>query len=297
MIDLIDLYSMDNVNSDRKISAVFDKDLPDTFIGDPLRIQQIVTNLLSNAIKFTENGTIKIIAKGHWDKPVYQLVLQVSDTGIGMSEQHIKQIFDKFTQADSSIARRFGGSGLGLSIVKELVSLMAGSIDVESEEGKGTTFTINLPMQTPKVVREAVTNVPVSQLKLRNTGDHKVLIIIEDNEANIFILSSYLDELGVQYDVARNGKEGLNEVKASTYALILLDLQMDEMDGFTFFEEFKKLPGDKLQNTRVVAVSAHVHQDIINRCKQAGMSDFLPKPVEIAKLHGLLEKYLDGKSS
>ncbi|MDO6477451.1 CheR family methyltransferase [Alteromonas sp. 1_MG-2023] len=294
--DLIDLYSMDNVNSDRKISAVFDKDLPDTFIGDPLRIQQIVTNLLSNAIKFTENGTIKIIAKGHWDKPVYQLVLQVSDTGIGMSEQHIKQIFDKFTQADSSIARRFGGSGLGLSIVKELVSLMAGSIDVESEEGKGTTFTINLPMQTPKVVREAVTNVPVSQLKLRNRGDHRILII-EDNEANIFILSSYLDELGVQYDVARNGTEGLNAVKDSTYALILLDLQMDEMDGFTFFEEFKKLPGDKLQNIRVVAVSAHVHQDIINRCKQAGMSDFLPKPVEIAKLHGLLEKYLDGKSS
>jgi len=294
--DLIELYAVDNDREDRKISANFSEDLPDAFIGDPLRIQQIVTNLLSNAIKFTESGSVKVSLSGHWDSGVYRLLLKVTDTGIGMSEENLQQIFEKFTQANSSIARRFGGSGLGLSIVKELVALMAGTISVSSKENAGTTFTITLPLQTPKAVMEKRPQSDKQISKLA-TADNSRVLVVEDNDANVFILTTYLEELGLTYDVAENGKQALEQVEKEHYDVILLDLQMDVMDGFEFFEVLSTEKPDIASKTDVIAVSAHVHQDIIARCLRAGMSDFLPKPVEITNLHEILLRYLNGRNT
>ncbi len=292
--DLIELYTVNNDKEGRRISATFSEDLPDTFIGDPLRIQQIVTNLLSNAIKFTETGSVKVSVSGHWDSGVYRLLLKVTDTGIGMSEENLQQIFEKFTQANSSIARRFGGSGLGLSIVKELVSLMAGTISVSSKENVGTTFAVTLPLQTPKAVmaKRPESDKQISKLK---AGANARVLVVEDNDANEFILTTYLDELGLAYDVAENGRQALERIEKQTYDVILLDLQMDVMDGYEFFEVLKAEKPEVAEKTDVIAVSAHVHQDIIARCLRAGMSDFLPKPVEITNLHEILLRYLNGQ--
>ncbi|WP_394220519.1 CheR family methyltransferase [Alteromonas gracilis] len=290
--DLIDLYSVDKKKKDVAISATLDKNLPEQFVGDPLRIQQIITNLLSNAIKFTNAGSVKVKAYGSWKQTIYFLVIEVVDTGIGMSEESVKQIFDKFTQANSSIARRFGGSGLGLSIIKELINLIGGTIEVSSEEGKGSSFKVTLPLRTPSYIRGPLKSESNESYQLERLDNEKVLII-EDNETNVFILSSYLDEFGVPYDVSENGRYALERLKDTTYSVILLDLQMDDIDGFEFYERFKLLQSNgKHSGTKVIAVSAHVHNDIIQRCQDVGIIEFVPKPVEIKSLFSLLKKYL-----
>jgi len=290
--DLIDLYSVEKKQKGVAISAVLDNDLPEHFIGDPLRVQQIVTNLLSNAIKFTEEGSVQVKASGNWNQTIYYLVIEVVDTGIGMSEESVNQIFEKFSQANSSIARRFGGSGLGLSIIKELVKLIGGTIEVNSKEGEGSSFKVTLPLRTPKHIREPLESEHNETYKL-DVSDKEKVLVVEDNETNVFIISSYLDEFGVQHDVAENGKRALETLKDDTYSLVLLDLQMDEMDGFEFYERFKLIQsnGEHLE-TKVIAVSAHVHNDIIKRCLDAGMIEFLSKPVEIKTLFKLLKKHL-----
>ncbi|WP_421134231.1 CheR family methyltransferase [Alteromonas sp. A079] len=290
--DLIDLYSVEKKQKGIAISAVLDNDLPEHFIGDPLRVQQIVTNLLSNAIKFTEEGSVQVKASGNWNQTIYYLVIEVVDTGIGMSKESVNQIFEKFSQANSSIARRFGGSGLGLSIIKELVKLIGGTIEVNSKEGEGSSFKVTLPLRTPKHIREPLESEHNETYKL-DVSDKEKVLVVEDNETNVFIISSYLDEFGVQHDVAENGKRALETLKDDTYSLILLDLQMDEMDGFEFYERFKLIQSNgKHLETKVIAVSAHVHNDIIKRCLDAGMIEFLPKPVEIKSLFKLLKKHL-----
>ncbi|MCW8109768.1 ATP-binding protein [Alteromonas ponticola] len=290
--NLLDVYSGEISRKNLTVEAHVDKRLPPELLGDPLRIQQILANLLSNSIKFTEQGSIDISVSGQWHRDFYQVRLEVTDTGIGMSEKSLSTVFEKFTQADSSISRRFGGSGLGLSIVKELVDLMHGSVSVESEEGNGTRFIISIPFKTPKPRTNVKRSDSAQDLSLAGVADKKVLII-EDNESNIFILESYLEQMGVNFEVVRDGESGLEKLQSTDYALILLDLQMDGIDGFEFFERFKhdRATGKRAQ-TRVIAVSAHVHDDIIEKCLNAGMDNFLPKPVEILELHRLMKTYL-----
>jgi two-component system CheB/CheR fusion protein len=226
------------------------------------------------------------------NQKIYYLVIEVVDTGIGMSKESVNQIFEKFSQANSSIARRFGGSGLGLSIIKELVKLIGGTIEVNSKEGEGSSFKVTLPLRTPKHIREPLESEHNETYKL-DVSDKEKVLVVEDNETNVFIISSYLDEFGVQHDVAENGKRALETLKDNTYSLVLLDLQMDEMDGFEFYERFKLIQSNgKHLETKVIAVSAHVHNDIIKRCLDAGMIEFLPKPVEIKSLFKLLKKHI-----
>ncbi|NMH60016.1 CheR family methyltransferase [Alteromonas ponticola] len=294
--NLMDVYAGEIARKNLDVNTHIDKHLPAEFLGDPLRVQQIMANLLSNAIKFTERGNIDIRVTGQWHQDFYEVKLEVSDSGIGMSEQSLSKVFEKFTQADSSISRRFGGSGLGLSIVRELVNLMQGTVSVESEEGQGTRFIVSIPLKTPKP-RNAGKSADVAQnLTLANINDKKVLIV-EDNESNIFILESYLERMGVNFDVVREAQAGIEQLKSTPYALVLLDLQMDGMDGFEFFEQFKaQFPPEKAKNTKVIAVSAHVHNDVIEKCRKAGMDNFLPKPVEILDLHRLLKNYLSDEN-
>ncbi len=291
--DLIDVYTVEIEKKNIEVSASFEKQVPEEFLGDPLRIQQIVSNLLSNAIKFTDKGKVEIKVSGKWKHEHFNLVLEIADTGIGMSKDNISRVFEKFTQADSSISRRFGGSGLGLSIVKELVDLMSGSVNVKSEEGKGTTFTVSLPLDIPSENGRAINKNSDSRPSFHYAGDEKVLIV-EDNDSNIYILSSYLDSIGIRYDVAHDAADALNKVESNYYAIIFLDLQMDGMDGFEFFERFKQCSGaSNVESTRVIAVSAHVHNDIIQRCHEIGMDNYLPKPIEMKNLCKMIQKYLE----
>ncbi len=292
---LIDAYSIQSADKNLSLVTKMDKNLPDKLIGDPLRIQQVLSNLLSNAVKFTEQGKIELEATGQGRKHHYELRLSVRDTGIGMSPEEISRIFEKFTQTDASISRRYGGTGLGLSIVKELVNLMEGDIQVESTKGVGTEFTLSLPLKLPGKGREEAKQKPETPFVInpRQAEDNPILVV-EDNESNIFVVTSFLDELGCVYDVARNGKEALVFAKNQFYPLILLDLQMDEMNGFEFHQALKQRQANRKGRhvSNVIAVSAHVERDIVEQCKSSGMQEFIAKPLQLSKLKDVLSRYL-----
>lgn len=294
---VLDVYSLEASKKNIKISTKIDKTIPNEFLGDSLRIQQILANLLSNAVKFTEKGKVEIIVDGQKGPDFYNIEFSVTDTGIGMDVTEINKVFDKFTQSDASISRKYGGTGLGLSIVKELTHLMGGDVSVESDKGQGTQFTISLPLIAAGKDKESSTDEPKSAKKKKLTvqkipGSTKILVV-EDNPSNVFIVTSYLDEMDCEYDVALTGVEGLELVKQRHYPVVLLDIQMDDMNGFEFFEAFKKLAQElKRDPSRVIAVTAHVHEDIIERCEKVGMDDFLPKPLELSKLNEVLISHL-----
>ncbi|MEC8010137.1 MAG: CheR family methyltransferase [Pseudomonadota bacterium] len=288
---LVNIYATQTNEEDVKFGIRFDKDIPDTLLGDELRVKQIIGNLLSNAIKFTSKGRVDLDINGYREGQLYNLNISISDTGIGMDEKELSTIFNKFTQSDSSITRRYGGTGLGLSIVKELVDIMSGSIHVESEKGKGTTIDVKLPMTIPQrsdKVKRLKDKVPAASTESKDLS--RRILIVEDNPSNVFVLTSYLDDWGYSYDVGMSGEEGLEFVRRNKYAVIFLDIQLDDMTGFDFF---KRITSEQIDSkASVVAISAHVHKDIINKCKEVGMQEFIPKPFEVEQLEQVLDKYM-----
>ena len=289
--ELVEIYSVQASRHEVALISHMDSNLPKRFVGDPLRLQQVIGNLLSNSVKFTERGHIELSVSGQDQGNFHQVVINVRDTGVGMEPEEISHIFDKFTQADSSISRRFGGTGLGLSIVKELVDLMLGEIVVKSEKGVGTEFEVTLPLRESdraQIDRELIMG---SEIPPQQVTDNRILIV-EDNRSNIFVLSAFLDEMGLHYDIAESGLEGLEYLRRTSYSIILLDLQMEGMNGFEFFDQLRDYQQTSQQDYQVIAVTAHVQNEIIERCRKAGMHDFLSKPLDMAKLKATLLKHM-----
>lgn len=293
---IIDVYSLQATEKGIDLALDIDQRMSDTYIGDPLRIHQIVANLLSNALKFTKDGAVKLRVSS-WDKgDVTNVQIKVSDTGIGIREEELQRIFDKFSQSDTSISRRYGGTGLGLAIVKELVHLMNGSIDLQSKVNNGTTFTITLPLIKHNDQQQALpspqnnsSSSPKRTLDVSNSS----LLIVEDNISNIFILSSYLDQLGCRYDVAESGQQGLNLIRKKSYDCIFLDIQMDEMDGFQFYDRLRAYEAEqRAAETPVIAVSGNVQKSVIERAIKVGMKTFISKPIEMSKLEQALADHV-----
>lgn len=248
--------------------------LRDRYVGDPLRIQQLLTNLLANAVKFTDKGGIDIsvgVADIWADRT--RLVLKVSDTGIGIASEKVPFVFDKFMQGDASTARTYGGSGLGLSICQGLAEAMNGSISVVSTPGLGSTFTVEIE----------VANSADAQVISRPSGasDKKNVLIVEDFEPNTVVLAGLLDTWGYSYDIARNGMEGVRFVERGLYDVILMDVQMPGIDGFECTRQIRALEEvTGKDRTPIVAVTAHVYDKDRALCLAAGMDGFLPKPLK-----------------
>ncbi|WP_303831624.1 PAS domain-containing hybrid sensor histidine kinase/response regulator [Asticcacaulis taihuensis] len=264
------------------LSVEYTGDLHDRYVGDPLRIQQILTNLLANAVKFTEKGGIDLsVGLIHADLDRTRLVLKVSDTGIGIPSEKLPFVFDKFMQADASTARTHGGSGLGLSICQGLAQAMDGTISVISTPGLGSTFTVdievgNSPDAQPIASRSAL-------------PDKKNVLIVEDFEPNTVVLAGLLDSWGYSYDIARNGMEGVRCAERVAYDVILMDVQMPGMDGFECTRQIREVEGKTGKDrTPIVAVTAHVFEKDRALCLAAGMDAFLPKPLKPAAVQKIL---------
>ncbi len=274
----------------------------DVLMGDRTRLQQVLMNLVSNALKFTDSGQIVIAAETRPDSDG-QVVLDLSvrDTGIGISADKLPLIFDKFTQADETITRRFGGSGLGLSIARSLVELMGGTIRVESHQGEGSSFFVTLRQDRAGELEAvdtaaAARTLPASLSSLlapRNVhrpvlgeNGRPLVLIVEDYAPNIMVLSLMLEELGYDTISAASGTDAIDIIKATAgpHYAILMDVQMQGMDGLETtrwirdLEAAKEVTGRGYRNT-IIGVTAHALAGDRERCLQAGMDDYISKPV------------------
>ncbi len=247
--------------------------------GDSLRLRQILNNLVSNALKFTESGHIELAV----NQSDGQLRITVRDTGIGMHPETLARLFQSFTQADSSTSRKYGGTGLGLNISRELAILMGGDITVESMSGVGTTFTLELPWRPCEA--------PVATSKgaaVHQDFNGKRVLVVEDNLVNQKLAVKLLEKFGITVALAQHGQEALDILKTARFDLVLMDCQMPVMDGYTA----TRLIRQSDVRTPIVALTANASADDRQHCILAGMNDFLAKPYTLPKLRDLLDRWL-----
>lgn len=270
-----------------------DAEVPRLLVGDPLRLRQILSNLLSNAVKFTAHGTIRAEVKlepgGPDGSECRWLALQVSDTGSGISPEKQDSIFDEFTQADCSISRRYGGSGLGLAIVKKLTELHGGRIQLQSEPGKGSCFTVLLPVAVSNNNAPSSAMSPAS-LQAAEAAERGPILLVEDNLINQKVVTSLLRKKGYHVDVANHGQEALDLLARQSYQLVLMDVQMPVLDGLEATHRIRSNP--RLACLPIIAMTAHAMNGDRERCLAAGMNEYLAKPVDHKQLLALVEEYL-----
>jgi PAS domain S-box-containing protein len=252
--------------------------------GDPVRLRQILANFISNAIKFTEQGEIRVVVSpSHaYEQGIY---LGVRDTGIGIPPDRLTAIFEPFTQADSSTTRKYGGTGLGLTICKRLAEMMGGQIGVESELGVGSTFYVDLPLPTAELP-DSQTGEMESAEVLVPPG--KRVLLVEDNEVNRKVALRLLEKLQLVVEVATNGVEAVQKATTNAYDLILMDCQMPEMDGY---EATRRLRAHGVR-TPIIALTANALQGDREQCLLAGMDDYLAKPIKLDELKRTLARWL-----
>jgi PAS domain S-box-containing protein len=265
-------------------------------VGDPTRIQQILINLVGNALKFTSQGRIAVTVDT-FPAPNEQadIRIAVADTGVGIPPEKLSGIFDKFVQADQTISRRFGGSGLGLSICRSLAQLMGGDVTVDSTPEKGSVFTlaIRLPIQAvEKPVQQNATLTSAPSSEKQTSG--KVLIV-EDYAPNIMVATMMLEHLGYASDVVRNGNDALKKIQEaeSPYIAILMDVQMQGMDGFETTRKLRELEQQKGFRHFIIGVTAHALAGDRDKCLDSGMDDYMSKPIHpdiLAKKLGQVRK-------
>jgi signal transduction histidine kinase/CheY-like chemotaxis protein len=287
------------------MSLHYETALPAFIKGDPVRIRQVLLNLASNAVKFTERGAVRIEVS-QLDGP--QIKISVADSGIGITEEQMNRMFLRFTQADSSTTRRYGGTGLGLAISRTLVELMGGTIGVSSEPGVGSTFWFTLPLVAadapPALADEAPAPVPVltgavgepaaaTAYVAADDAQEVRLLLVEDNFVNQRVAVYMLTKLGYRVDVAPHGREAIDMLGKCNYALVLMDCQMPEMDGFEATRSIR----DRNSTVRdhdipVIAMTANAFPEDRARALACGMNDFLAKPVDRSALAAMLAKWL-----
>jgi signal transduction histidine kinase len=248
--------------------------------GDLLRVQQIIMNLVSNSIKFTEKG--HILAKATITAN-HALQITIEDTGIGISKNKLDAIFSKFVQADQSITRRFGGSGLGLALSQSFAKLMHGLITVESQEGKGSIFTVTLPLQycyeTDQDVEESA---PAHERQSVTEGETRNILLVEDYPANVMIATMMLEELHYTIIPASNGQEAVDQVRKADkpFYAILMDIQMQGMDGFEATRQIRQIEKERDIRNHIIGATAHALTGDKERCLNAGMDDYISKPID-----------------
>ena len=270
-----------------------DMNWPIHFKGDPGRIRQILTNLLGNAIKFTQSGHVKLHVVTTPVEPGRSTFrFEIQDSGIGISALAQGRLFKSFSQADSSVSRRFGGAGLGLSISRKLVELMDGQIGVTSEEGKGSTFWFEITLENgPSLITLSVDQAKSDDPLIQLPRPMRILLA-EDNSVNQLVALKQLEKIGLRADAVANGNEVLNALNNFPYDLILMDCQMPELDGYEATRLIRANRSASYSQIPIVALTANAINGDKEKCLEAGMDDYLAKPVQIAQLRKILEKWL-----
>jgi signal transduction histidine kinase/CheY-like chemotaxis protein len=268
------IYSVKTKENNNKIILELDRSLKKRVLGDSVRLTQVINNLVSNAMKFTKNGTItiKVIKDNTFidinDKSKIKVKFYIKDTGIGISIDKQEDIFEKFTQADSSITRKFGGTGLGLSITRSILELMGSQIKLESQENNGSTFYFDLilkEIEEENLISNKDVILDLSRIKL---------LLVEDNDLNIMVTTKFFDKWKISYEVAKNGFEAVEKANKSHFDIILMDLQMPEMDGFSATEKIREFNS----KTPILALTANASLEIKERCIISGFNDYITKP-------------------
>ena len=259
---------------------------PAYVLGDPVRVRQVLMNLISNAIKFTREGTVAVeVGYDRIDDERYNVIFEISDTGIGIPKDRIDKIFESFEQADASISRNYGGTGLGLTICKNLVDLMDGYLEVESESGKGASFIITLPFRmadAPVDERESNSKSP------KNYG--KKVLVAEDNVVNQRVAQKMLNKVGIDADIVFDGEAAIEAASNRHYDLIMMDIEMPVVDGIEATRVIQAGNGPN-KKTPILALTASVLDDDRKRILDAGMQGFVGKPVKLNQLTQELDRW------
>jgi PAS domain S-box-containing protein len=272
-----------------------DQSVPRVVFGDPVRLNQILVNLISNAIKFTSDGYIKLELKsvGLHDNG-HVIEFSVRDTGLGIPEDKQGRIFESFEQATGDTTRKYGGTGLGLTIVKSIVELQEGTITVTSSPGNGSNFTVRLPYDKPfenKVHTEKSNDIDREATELVKGAS---ILLVEDNELNRLLAVKSLQKSGCIVDTAENGKIALEKLKTGKYDVILMDIQMPELDGYDTTRYIRETLQAPLSRIPIIAMTAHAFSSDVNKCLSVGMDDYISKPfkqnVLLSKIAGCLKK-------
>lgn len=262
--------------------------------GDYVRLSQVLSNLLSNAIKFTEKGTVELAytLKAESENSI-QVNFTVKDTGVGIAARQLNQIFDNFTQADDSTTRKYGGTGLGLTISKKLVELQGGTISVESQVGQGSVFSVEMRFDKYVFAPDAGTREtpPTTHTDLHGLN----LLIAEDNKVNVFVLTATLKKWGVHYTVANDGQEAIEYLKQGDFDAIIMDIQMPNVDGKEATRAIREFADERKRQIPIIAFTAEAslesHQDYLN----SGFNDCITKPFQPEHLNMVLQKYNPNK--
>jgi len=269
-----------------QVKLDFDKRIKHLVVGDPTRLNQILTNLLGNACKFTQRGTILINAKlAELKDQAYLITFQVQDTGIGIPADKLELIFQNFKQADVKIARKYGGTGLGLTIVKELIEMQGGTIQVESVSEKGSCFSVHLPFKDSGIIAlEKTKEAKQTNEYLKTLLQEQFILVVEDNDMNQKLITKILEIWDCPFDLAINGKEAIEFCKNQQYDLILMDINMPEMDGVTATETIRADAKNLNQQVPIIAMTAAALLEEKNKALKAGMNEYITKPFSPAIL-------------
>jgi len=270
----------------------YDNNIKHQIIGDYTRLNQILTNLLGNASKFTTKGSITLSTQlvNALDKQ-YTIQMSIIDTGIGIAEEHLNDIFKNFKQANAEIHGKFGGTGLGLAIVKQLVEAQGGRIDVQSQLEKGTNFSFELTFNiAPEIDNPQATN--LGQTIPTEDFNHIKVLVVEDNLTNQKLIAKILEFWSCHYIIANNGKEALEVIRRKPFDLVLMDLHMPEMDGYTTTLKIRGLTTNQNSKIPIIALTAATLSDEKSRVFEVGMNEFLTKPFSPKQLRDLFSKYV-----
>lgn len=295
-----------------KLSFHMDPQIPSHLLGDPTRLRQILVNLVSNAVKFTDRGTIEVSVDFESQcEQRYGVSVTVRDTGIGMSPEVQAHVFDAFSQADGSTTRKYGGTGLGLAIVKQLVTLMGGTIELQSRQGEGSIFTFTAYFRPCdfSVQRSPQSALPVSKRGLAPDESSPIesaevrILLVEDNPVNREVACGMLETFNCRIDTAENGRQAVAATAVTDYALVFMDCQMPEMDGLTATRLIREREAHSTGHSGagkprpaarvpIVALTAHAMQGDKELCLAAGMDDYLTKPFTLLQLEGVLARWV-----
>ena len=278
-----------------EFSVICAQDMPQSVITDPAKLRQCLINLASNAIKFTENGSVKIVAHPVVKEDKLFMEFQVTDTGVGIPSDKLATIFDSFTQADGSTTRKYGGTGLGLAITKQLAILMGGDINVTSESGKGSTFTLIIPAVVTADENEEHPNFVDTQT-VKDDDSEKCepdkrfsgrVLVVEDSQTNQTLIKILLEKLGFVVTIAEDGFGAVEAVKSQEYDLIFMDMQMPNMNGYEATRKLRSLG----VNTPIIAMTANMHEDE-SKCLALGCNDYISKPIDKEYFLTIISKYV-----
>jgi len=274
-----------------------DRALPKVIRTDPVRARQCLINLINNALKFTKEGHVHVNVSISGENDARFVHFDVEDTGIGIPSDKIDKIFRSFTQADASHTREYGGTGLGLAITKKLAELLGGSLEVKSQVGKGTVFTLSIPINISETTRDVSAdgscdkfeNIHAGQINEQISGR---VLVAEDSRSNQMLFKTLLERMGLDVVIAEDGKVALSMLLSERFDLVLMDVQMPNMSGYEVADVVRK----KGINVPIVALTAHVMKGDAEKCLTAGCDDYLAKPVDRQELNSVINRYLTPKN-